>query len=48
MRVQAVSDKTEKLIGINVFPNPEVINNQWQTLPSAWNGLPSLVIEQTV
>jgi methylmalonyl-CoA mutase len=48
MRIQAVADKSEKLIGINVFPNPEIIQNEWQTLPLSWKGLPSLVIEQTV
>lgn len=48
MRIQAVAEKTEKLIGINVFPNPEKIQNEWKKLPKAWNGLPTLVIEQTL
>lgn len=44
-RLTLIREKKSTLIGINVFPNPETVNNNWQLLPAAWNGLPSLIIE---
>lgn len=44
-RIAMVADKKAILIGINVFPNPETIDNAWNELPAAWNGLPTLNIE---
>jgi methylmalonyl-CoA mutase len=44
-RVTLVKEKKESLIGINVFPNPETVDNSWNPLPEAWNGLPALNIE---
>lgn len=48
LRQQAVADKSEKLIGINVFPNPETVDHTWKELPAAWNHLPTLVLENTL
>ena len=48
LRIQAVAEKTEKLIGINTFPNPEQVSATWKELPAAWNGLPTLVLENTL
>jgi methylmalonyl-CoA mutase len=48
LRKQAVADKLEKLIGINIFPNPESVTAEWTTLPAAWNGLPTLVLEKVL
>ncbi len=44
-RLILVNEKKTTLIGINVFPNPEKIDNTWNSLPSCWNGLPTLNIE---
>jgi methylmalonyl-CoA mutase len=46
LRKEQLSNKTEQLIGINVFLNPESITNDWQEVPLAWNGLPSLILEK--
>lgn len=48
MRVAELKDKTEKRIGINVFPNPETVTNEWAKLPPAWAGLSPLILEQTL
>lgn len=48
MRIQEIADKTEKRIGINIFPNPEQITNNWTELPLAWNNLKPLILEQTL
>jgi methylmalonyl-CoA mutase len=44
-RIALIKDKKETLIGINVFPNPETLSNQWNPLPAGWNALPALNIE---
>jgi methylmalonyl-CoA mutase len=44
-RLAMIRDKQATLIGINVFPNPEVLSNQWNPLPAGWNALPALNIE---
>jgi len=44
-RLVLVNEKKTTLIGINVFPNPETIDNTWNDLPICWNGLPTLNIE---
>lgn len=48
LRIQQVTDKKEKLIGITLFPNPEKIDNSWLQLPTCWNGLKPLIIEQAI
>ncbi|MDR0803337.1 methylmalonyl-CoA mutase family protein [Fluviicola sp.] len=48
MRVHELKDKTEKRIGINIFPNPEKIDCEWTAVPSCWNGLDPLILEQTL
>ncbi len=48
MRVAEIKDKTEKRIGINIFPNPEQVENNWTGLPASWNNLKPLILEQTL
>lgn len=48
LRVSELKDKTEKRIGINIFPNPEQINHEWAAVPACWNGLNPLILEQTL
>lgn len=48
MRISEIQDKTEKRIGINIFPNPEQITNNWTALPSCWNNLKPLILEQSL
>ncbi len=48
MRVAEIQDKTEKRIGINIFPNPEQITNNWTALPACWNNLKPLILEQAL
>lgn len=48
MRTSEIADKTEKRIGINIFPNPEQVTNSWTELPACWNNLEPLILEQTL
>lgn len=48
MRVAEIKDKTEKRIGINIFPNPEQVDNNWTALPASWNNLKPLILEQAL
>lgn len=48
LRISELKDKTEKRIGINIFPNPEQIDHEWTALPACWNGLNPLILEQTL
>lgn len=48
IRVTEIKDKTEKRIGINIFPNPEQVENSWTELPLCWNNLKPLILEQTL
>ncbi|WP_343635802.1 methylmalonyl-CoA mutase family protein [Fluviicola sp.] len=48
MRVAEIKDKTEKRIGINIFPNPEQVENSWKALPACWNNLKPLILEQAL
>lgn len=48
MRTNEIKEKTEKRIGINIFPNPEQIDNDWTVIPKGWNNLDPLILEQTV
>jgi methylmalonyl-CoA mutase len=48
MRISEIADKTEKRIGINIFPNPEEITADWMELPTCWNNLKPLILEQTL
>jgi methylmalonyl-CoA mutase len=45
-RKEQIRSKSEKLIGINIFPNPQEITANWKELPKAWNNLPTLQLEQ--
>lgn len=48
LRTSEIADKTEKRIGINIFPNPVEVTNSWKELPACWNGLKPLILEQTL
>lgn len=48
MRIAEIKDKTEKRIGINIFPNPEQVTNNWTELPACWNDLKPLILEQNL
>ncbi|MNJ83685.1 Methylmalonyl-CoA mutase small subunit [compost metagenome] len=48
MRINEIKEKTEKRIGINIFPNPEQIDNDWTAIPECWNNLNPLILEQTL
>lgn len=45
LRKEAFLSKEEKLIGLNVFPNPETVQSTWVNLPKAWQGLDVLLLE---
>lgn len=46
-RIALLKDKTTKRIGINIFPNTELVSTTWNALPEAWNALPTLNLEQS-
>jgi len=48
LRTERIQLKKDKLIGVNVFPNPTTETAEWLEVPMAWNGLPTLILEQTV
>lgn len=48
LRISEIRDKSEKRIGINIFPNPEQVENNWTELPLCWNNLKPLILEQTL
>lgn len=48
LRLEKVQSKTDKIIGINSFENPDKSDYQWQTTPTAWKGLSSLIIDKLV
>jgi methylmalonyl-CoA mutase len=48
MRIHEIQTKIEKRIGINIFPNPETIDNSWAELPKGWNQVKPLILEQAV
>jgi methylmalonyl-CoA mutase len=48
LRLEKVQSKTDKIIGINSFENPDKSDYQWQTIPTAWKGLSSLIIDKLV
>ncbi len=39
---------TTKLIGVNVFPNPQLVDNHWVNVPTAWQGLSTFIYEENV
>lgn len=48
LRVTRLKEKKDKLIGVNVFPNPKTEMGRWQEMPVAWNGLPTLLLEKSL
>lgn len=48
IRLAKVQSKEDKIIGINSFENPDKSDYQWQTTPTAWKGLSSLIIDKLV
>ncbi len=48
LRTERIQLKKDKLIGVNVFPNPTTESAEWLSVPRAWNDLPTLILEQTV
>lgn len=48
LRTERIQLKKDKLIGVNVFPNPTTEIAEWMKVPTAWNGLPTLILEQAV
>ncbi len=48
LRVSRIRSKEDKIIGINLFENPEKKEGNWSTLPTLWNNLESLVLEKSI
>ncbi len=48
LRLEAFHSKKEQFIGLNIFPNPEEINNSWLTSPTCWNGMSACILEQSL
>lgn len=44
LRKQRIADKTDTLIGINIFPNPQEENNKWEEFDS-YLGMNQLILE---
>ncbi len=47
-RMILFNEKQETLIGINTFPNPQTVENEWTDLPTGWNNLPLLIVESHI
>jgi methylmalonyl-CoA mutase len=47
LRIQRIADKTDTLIGINIFPNPTVEDNEWIKMED-YLGLKQLILEQSI
>lgn len=47
LRKQRIADKSDALIGINIFPNPSEENNEWLPFDS-YLGIPGLNLEQSI
>lgn len=47
-RQAQVINKSDQLIGINVFLNPDSVEANWQEMPKAWNELPTLILEKAL
>lgn len=45
LRVTRLQEKKDKLIGINIFPNPKTETGQWTSVPAGWKGLPTLLLD---
>jgi methylmalonyl-CoA mutase len=45
IRKSKIEKNEHKLIGKNIFLNPEKVNAQWDPMPNGWNGIPRLVLE---
>jgi methylmalonyl-CoA mutase len=48
LRIARLQEKKDKLIGVNCFPNPRTEVGTWQNVPEAWNGLSTLLLEQSL
>lgn len=47
LRRQRIQEKTDTLIGINIFPNPTAEDNNWKEF-DGYLGLPQLILEQSI
>lgn len=47
LRKSRVAEKSDSLIGINIFPNPVVETNNWKQVDS-YLGMPQLILEQSI
>ena len=47
-RMTLFNEKKETLIGINTFPNPQTVDNEWHNVPTGWNNLPLLIVETQI
>jgi methylmalonyl-CoA mutase len=45
-RLQQLAEKRSVLIGINAFPNPQAVANEWKDVPAGWNGIPAFISEE--
>lgn len=45
LRKERLIEKKDKLIGVNIFPNPQAETAEWTTVPAGWNGLPTLLLD---
>ena len=45
LRKERLIEKKDKLIGVNIFPNPQTETAEWTTIPTGWNGLPTLLLD---
>ncbi len=45
LRIERLKEKKDKLIGINIFPNPQTEIGQWTSVPAGWKGLPTLLLD---
>ena len=45
LRVHRLQEKKDKLIGINIFPNPKTETGHWNSVPAGWKDLPTLLLD---
>jgi len=45
LRKERLIEKKDKLIGVNIFPNPQTETAEWTMIPTGWNGLPTLLLD---
>lgn len=48
LRKQRIIEKKDKLIGINIFPNPKQEEGTWKNVPNGYNNLPTLLLDTVI